>query len=170
MHPEIEKLIDLALMNGEINERSKALIHRKGSELNLSFDDIESFINKKLDSIKKITMGEKIGLTIHTEVLDDNNDFTAVNIRVSESDFEPMSYLEATEACYSLGEGWRLPTKIELKAMLEEIKMLEMVQEPYWSSSLNKNNNIWVLDFENEEFELSTGNDYHLKSRAVISI
>jgi hypothetical protein len=169
MHPEIEQLIDLALADGQITEKEREIIHRKGSELNFNLKDIELFIDEKIKSVTQISKGETIGLTLEKKIFDDTYELVDVNIRVAESDFEPMSFLEATEACHSLGEGWRLPTKIELKAMFDEKKILDIDEVPYWSSSLNKNNHIWILDFENDEFELSTGSDYRLKSRAVMS-
>lgn len=171
MHPEIEKLIDLALADGQITEKEKAVIYRKASEFNVSIDKIDEFIIQKLKGIKPNIKGERIGTIIEKEIYnDDDDELVNVSIRVADVDFEPMSYMDANEACYSLGHGWRLPTKTELIAMQEERDVLGMKEDGYWSSSLNEDQDIWVANFAIDEFILSNGSDYNLNSRAVMSV
>lgn len=53
MHPEIEKLIELALADGEVSGKEWAVILRKAESLGEDKDEIEVIINGKLSQIRK---------------------------------------------------------------------------------------------------------------------
>ena len=52
MHPEIEKLIELALANGEVTEKEREIIFRKAEKLGLDSDEVEMILEGKLNQIK----------------------------------------------------------------------------------------------------------------------
>jgi hypothetical protein len=52
MHPEIEKLIDLALADGQITEKERNVILKKASELGVDSDEIEMTLDGRLHQIQ----------------------------------------------------------------------------------------------------------------------
>jgi hypothetical protein len=52
MHPEIEKLIDLALADGEVTENEREIIFRKAEKLGLDQDEIEMILEGKINQLK----------------------------------------------------------------------------------------------------------------------
>jgi hypothetical protein len=60
MHPEIEKLIDLALVDGKITDKEKSVILKNASELGIDQDEIEMYIDAKLHLYNKETTGTQI--------------------------------------------------------------------------------------------------------------
>ena len=53
MHPEIERLIELALADGAITDKERAIILRKADSLGLDRDEIELVLEGSLETIKK---------------------------------------------------------------------------------------------------------------------
>ena len=51
MHPEIEKLVKYALVNGELTEKKRAVIMRKAESLGLDLDEVELFLNGELERL-----------------------------------------------------------------------------------------------------------------------
>ena len=63
MHPEIEKLIDLALADGQITEKERNVIFKKAIALGIDEDEIEMIVEAKIHkfhSSKKENSSEKI--------------------------------------------------------------------------------------------------------------
>jgi hypothetical protein len=52
MHPEIEKLIDLSLADGEVTEKEREIIFRKAEKLGLDSDEVEMILEGKLNQLK----------------------------------------------------------------------------------------------------------------------
>lgn len=48
MHPELEKLIDLAVVDGKVTEKEKEVLQRKARELNVDQDEFEMVLEAKL--------------------------------------------------------------------------------------------------------------------------
>jgi hypothetical protein len=48
MHPEIEKLIDLALADGEVTEKERGIILRKAVSLGLDIDEVEMILDGRI--------------------------------------------------------------------------------------------------------------------------
>lgn len=48
MHPEIEKLIDLALADGQITEKERNVILKKAAELDVDADEVEMVLDGKI--------------------------------------------------------------------------------------------------------------------------
>lgn len=64
---------------------------------------------------------------------------TGQSIQVALADFpEDMKWAEAKKACLDLGDGWRLPTKVELNIMYEQLHKKGLggfTDHWYWSST-----------------------------------
>jgi clan AA aspartic protease (TIGR02281 family) len=60
---------------------------------------------------------------------------------------------EALNACRTLGNGWRLPSKDELNLMRISKEVLSNIQLDgvYWSSTECNNNSAWAIDFTDGE-------------------
>lgn len=53
MHPEIEKLIKIALADGQVTDKEREIILRKAEKLGLDVDEVEMYLEGILDSNKK---------------------------------------------------------------------------------------------------------------------
>jgi hypothetical protein len=63
MHPEIEKLIDLAIADGQITEKERNVIFKKATELGVDADEVEMTLDGKLHQLEasKPKEKEKVG-------------------------------------------------------------------------------------------------------------
>ena len=63
MHPEIEKLIDLALADGKITDKERNVIMKKAAELGVDADEVEMTLDGKLHHLQanKLIDKEKVG-------------------------------------------------------------------------------------------------------------
>lgn len=63
MHPEIEKLIDIALADGQITEKERNVILKKANELGVDADEVEMILDGKLHQLEanKPKQKEKVG-------------------------------------------------------------------------------------------------------------
>ena len=51
MHPEIEKLIDLALADGQLTDKERNVILKKATELGVDTDEVEMVLDGKLHQL-----------------------------------------------------------------------------------------------------------------------
>ena len=67
------------------------------------------------------------------------------NLLVAEFDFpEKMNWEDAYNSCFSLGKGWRLPTKLELNILYNNLnKIGDVANDGYWTSTENGNERAW---------------------------
>lgn len=82
------------------------------------------------------------------------NPITGEKIKIAKNDFpERMTWIQAKLACKDLGEGWRLPTKVELNEMYinrDEIggfRTDTSVTSWYWTSTEYDKIEAWRQDF-----------------------
>lgn len=63
MHPEIENLINMALADGDVSEKEKAIILRKAESLGIDIDEVEMILDGKLHQLEanKTKQKEKVG-------------------------------------------------------------------------------------------------------------
>lgn len=61
MNPEIEKLIDLALSDGEITDKERSVILKKSEKLGEDPDEVEMILDGRFHESKKIKTKEKVG-------------------------------------------------------------------------------------------------------------
>ena len=92
------------------------------------------------------------------------------NIEVAQHDFTyRMKWNDANQTCLNLGEGWRLPTKDELKILYINKNQIGNLQDPYlayWSSTEVDNNIAWYGVMK-DGFTRSTEKFYESGVRAV---
>ena len=71
------------------------------------------------------------------------------NIEVAEKDFpNQMNWQSAKDACESLGNGWRLPTKDELNVLYEnKYNIGVFAKKFYWSSTEYDDVSAWSQNF-----------------------
>lgn len=53
MHPEIEKLIDLAIADGQITDKERNVILKKATELGIDADEVEMVLDGRLHQLEK---------------------------------------------------------------------------------------------------------------------
>ena len=72
------------------------------------------------------------------------------NLEVMTENLGDMSWDEANIACVKVGDGWRLPTKDELKILYEnKDKIGGFANGYYWSSTETGNDDAWGQYFLN---------------------
>tara|TARA_R110000772_G_scaffold82292_3_gene174593 strand:+ start:1422 stop:1847 length:426 start_codon:yes stop_codon:yes gene_type:complete len=123
---------------------------------------IESLLVKLKDnhvglSAKPIYLKQKIEFEVYHESLRTKYNF---------KERTKYNFKEAVDACKLLGEGWRLPTRVELLLMYEnkdEIK--DFTNNNYWSSTENDAIGAWKQDFTNGlQFPSNKGFNYYVRA------
>jgi hypothetical protein len=78
---------------------------------------------------------------------------TGERLQVVDNDFEEeMTWEQAIEVCKNLGDGWRLPTKLEMEVIysqLHENGIGNFEASCYWSSTEYNLGGAWLLNFGN---------------------
>lgn len=90
-------------------------------------------------------------------------------LQVAPQNLTGSNWNDAVNACNSMGDGWRLPTKEELQVMYKEIHQKgkgDFDPEWYWSSSENGDDDAWYVAFENG-FSGSNGKSLQNQVRPV---
>ncbi len=76
---------------------------------------------------------------------------TGAEVQVGNQDFsDRMNWEEAKRACNDLGDGWRLPTKEELKAIFNQLHKNgegNFESDGYWSNTEVDIYLAWYFDF-----------------------
>jgi hypothetical protein len=118
MNPEIDKLINLALTDGQVTDKEREIILRKAEKLGLDLDEVEMYLESNLGNLK--LENNVINVDNEIEKLIFNHPVTGERIEVALNDFpNSMTWEAAIEACNYLGNNWRLPSIIELKTIYE---------------------------------------------------
>lgn len=78
MHPEIEKLIEMALADGQISDKEREIILRKAEKLGLDGDEVEMYLEGRLGSsdikIESSNQNHELNKVIDSDkFIDDNN-------------------------------------------------------------------------------------------------
>jgi len=145
MHPELEKLIELALANGDLSEKSRAVILRKAETLGEDKDEVELVIDGKLAQIQKVEKDTAAARTPHAKFNKEGNvrkcpacgatvpSFTAQctdcghEFRNVESTGSVQSVhealLKAEENARSSGGGWGILALVDKETALEKKSM-----------------------------------------------
>ena len=78
-----------------------------------------------------------------------------------------LTWEEAKAYCKSLGDGWRMPTRVELLLMYEAKEEIGgFANNDYWSSTEVAGTNAWTQDFH-DGFQTFNGKSYTDSVRAV---
>jgi hypothetical protein len=90
------------------------------------------------------------------------------NVDIAKHDFPgAMTLANAKNACASLGDGWRLPTKDELNTLFEKRDQIGgFSYTEYWSSTEYNNYNTWSQNLFNG-YQKTIGKNGKCKVRAV---
>ena len=59
LHPELQKLLEFALGNGEISEKHRQVLHKKAKEVGQDIDELDLIIDGEVQKLKKEQGGEK---------------------------------------------------------------------------------------------------------------
>jgi len=74
----------------------------------------------------------------------------AMSFEVYPTDLEKMNWDDAMKACADLGDGWRLPTRLELLLMYNNQDELGgFAGYYYWGSTENGSYSAWLQSFAN---------------------
>lgn len=75
---------------------------------------------------------------------------SAMSFEVYPTDLGKMNWDEAKKTCADLGDGWRLPTRLELLLMYNNQDELGgFASYNYWSSTEDNDYYAWLQDFDN---------------------
>ena len=76
--------------------------------------------------------------------------FKIGNLEVMPNDLGQMSWKDAKKACSDLGDGWRLPTRVELDLLYQNKENIGGFDNyEYWSSESTDQNSAWIQYFGN---------------------
>ena len=91
------------------------------------------------------------------------------NLLVAQYDFpNKMNWEDATKSCSSLGNGWRLPTKIELNILYNNLnKIGDVGNDGYWTSTENGSERVWTQYLFNDGYSYDVVKYGSLFVRAV---
>lgn len=81
-------------------------------------------------------------------------------------DFGKMKWEDAMKACADLGDGWRLPTRLELLVMYNNQDELGgFASNYYWSSTESDFNNAWLQSFlSGNQFTFNKSSTYDVRA------
>lgn len=92
------------------------------------------------------------------------------NLEIAQYDFpDELEWEEATKACNLLGDGWRLPSKIELNTLYQNMDKIGGAYYLYWSSTEYKTAFAWTQIFNGGK-QSAMGKCMELYVRAVRTI
>ena len=161
---ELETLKKSDLINGNENELNKQKL-QKYYNIRSEFNEKLRLKNLRIEKEKERVRleneriaqeKEKERIRLETERIEKErilsyttNTIIIKNLEIANHDFpSEMYYNYAVAACAALGEGWRLPTKKELKIMhKKQSKIGRFSNVPYWSSTDYNNIETWTMDF-----------------------
>ncbi|MDA9161763.1 DUF1566 domain-containing protein [Crocinitomicaceae bacterium] len=85
------------------------------------------------------------------------------NLEIMTEDLgEEMAWMEAKKACADLGDGWRLPTKVELNILYENKDEIGgFAIYGYWSSTETSYGNAWEQRFGYGSQSSNSKDGYH---------
>jgi hypothetical protein len=129
--------------------------------------------NQLFNLINKVISDNEINRK-SDEVLEIKCPKTDVRIQVADHDFEyRMDWNRAKSVCNQLGNGWRLPSKQELRLMNDELHKKghgNFNSEIYWSSTVSILNFVWAFHFRRGKPLLILKKSLVLHVRAVRDI
>ena len=93
MHPEIDKLIEMALADGQVTDKKREIILRKAEKLGLDIDELEMYLENE---IGKISLDLKKDSVISSSKNDESikNDSDLKNIFIDINDYNLFGFIE----------------------------------------------------------------------------
>ncbi len=148
MNPELEKLIDFALVNGTLSEKGRQVLYKKAQELNVDIDEFEMILEGKIFLKQKELQTTQFSNTQNTlpppipekEVIKNRNANKCSNCG------EPVeSFSSHCKAC-----GFEFKSEDDLENFLKLKERLSKVQEEFNNLSWKKKITITPLSLEKE--------------------
>ena len=62
MNPQLEKLIDLLVSDGELTDKEKKVLYKKAIELDVDMDEFEVVLEAKLNNVKIVNSPQNLSL------------------------------------------------------------------------------------------------------------
>lgn len=119
MNPEIEKLIDLALADGEITDKERSVILKKAEKLDEDPDEVEMILDGRSHESKKLKTKEKVG-----------------NIKVCPSCGESVKSFQLN--CSSCGHEFRnIDSSNLISEIIKNTSQLSITQRIQYVKSIN---------------------------------
>tara|TARA_R110000744_G_scaffold132655_1_gene240881 strand:- start:145 stop:531 length:387 start_codon:yes stop_codon:yes gene_type:complete len=104
-----------------------------------------SALQDRIDLLQKEIESLKTDIKLEQEPILCNH--PAISFEVYPDDLGQMDWDKAKKACADLGDGWRLPTRLELLLMYNQEDHGGFANNFYWSSTEFDNLNAWVQSF-----------------------
>jgi hypothetical protein len=152
-HQKLQKFIDLKnVYNEKIRlqklaiEKENARIEKEKERVRLENERIEKEKEEERVRIENERLEKERILSYTT------NTILIKNLEIANHDFpSEMYYKEAISACAALGEGWRLPTKDELKTIYKkQAKIKNFSNLAYWTSMDHNDYIAWTINIAGE--------------------
>lgn len=107
-----------------------------------------STLQDRIDLLQKELESLKVDIKLEQEPIICNH--PAIYFEVYPNDLGQMTWDDAMNACDGLGDGWRLPTRLELLLMhINQDGLGGFANNYYWSSTENGNFGAWKQGFLN---------------------
>jgi len=157
MNQEIEKLIDLALADGEITDKERSVILKKSEKLGEDPDEVEMILDGRLHESKKLKTKEKVG-----------------NIKVCPSCGESVKSFQIN--CSSCGHEFNIDSniikiiqekfnEIEISVNKKEVPLVDRIDvEGFYQRQINKYQSRFI---DNLEIPKSKGEILNLFSLSI---
>ena len=105
-----------------------------------------SKLQDRIDLLQKELESLRVDIKLEQEPIICNH--PAISFEVYPNDLGEMTWNDAMKACADLGDGWRLPTRLELLLMhINQDGLGGFANNYYWSSSEDDFNFAWLQDF-----------------------
>lgn len=185
MHPEIEKLIDFALADGQITEKERNVILKKAADLGVDIDEVEMTLDGKLHQIEanKPKQKEKVGniktcpacgsslKSLDVVCADCGHEFTNTNANSTiknlelKIDTERSKYIKRNSEAEG-GDDWagQKFNEEELPRILKNYPIPNTKEDLFEALSFMSSKVISSTDTENEEI-----NAYQAKALEIIT-
>jgi len=92
------------------------------------------------------------------------------NIEISDKRFKNITFKSAKKACEILGDGWRLPTEIEMAGLSEFLNYLGDNKRIGQFGDYKDPNNLWYWTNEKSVIDLKGGGIYVTDHHEVIEV
>ena len=107
-----------------------------------------SKLQDRIDLLQKELESLRVDIKLEQEPIICNH--PAISFEVYPNDLGEMTWNDAMKACADLGDGWRLPTRLELLLMhINQYELNGFAYVNYWSSTEVDSNDAWVQNFSN---------------------
>jgi hypothetical protein len=98
------------------------------------------------------------------------NPITIGNLLVAQNDFPiGMNWDNAKKACADLGDGWHLPTRVEITILYKNMEKIGgFTRESYWSTAEEDTKYAWEHSFgSGEQYSSDKGKQYRVRAVRV---